>query len=205
MLLQSTQKYFGSLTDEQLVATAQNGNGMSKPAAEHLLQKHRGLVLTKSYFLPNAEPEDLYQERRSALWEAITSYNPSNGTPLERFAKVCIGKRSRTAVRLATTPSARLVYKAHQLKEEVVEGKSLTPEEIVVRRDMQETLSEKIKELLLSLPNFQREVMQQYMEGNSPSAIAESLGCNPKQVDNALYKAKRNLRKHEEEISFILS
>ena len=60
--------------------------------------------------------------------------------------------------------------------------------------------SEELKSLLTclgsSLSSLESQVLTGYLEGRSYEAIGESLGCDPKTVDNALQRVKRKVLAH---------
>ena len=80
---------FEPMTDEEIVALAQAGDGA---ALEFLLNKYKNFVRTKarSYFLIGADHEDIVQEGMIGLYKAIRDFKSEKLTSFRAFAELCV-------------------------------------------------------------------------------------------------------------------
>ena len=92
---------FESMTDEEIVACAQNADGT---ALECLLNKYKNFVRSKarSYFLIGADHEDIVQEGMIGLYKAIRDFRPDRLASFRAFAELCITRQIITAIKTAT-------------------------------------------------------------------------------------------------------
>jgi RNA polymerase sporulation-specific sigma factor len=79
------------------------------------------------------------------------------------------------------------------LEEVLTDESEHGPDAAVVGRELQRTV---VLEMERSLSELEREVIQEYLHGHSYRDIADQLGTNVKQVDNALQRAKKKLEEH---------
>jgi len=200
-----TDQQLERIPEEELIARAKQG---SQSATEHLLRKYRGLVKAKarSYFLLGADREDLIQEGMIGLFKAIRDFSPSSLCGFGTFAALCVIRQMISAVKGAGR------YKHGALNAYVsMDGGSNTgdedlpprelmsgeyvrsPEVVVLHREFVSRVSGAIDR---TLSRLEREVVRQYLMGNSYGDIARKLGYNVKQVDNALQRAKKKLEQN---------
>ena len=92
---------FEAMTDEEIVALAQAGDGA---ALEFLLNKYKNFVRTKarSYFLIGADHEDIVQEGMIGLYKAIRDFKSEKLTSFRAFAELCVTRQIITAIKTAT-------------------------------------------------------------------------------------------------------
>ena len=92
---------FDSLSDEELVKKAQNGD---KEALEAVMSRYKNLVYAKSkpYFLAGAEDEDIIQEGFIGLYKAVTDFDGDRLPFFKAFAGVCVTRHIITAVKKAS-------------------------------------------------------------------------------------------------------
>ena len=92
---------FENLTDEEIVAKAQSGDG---EAMDFILERYKNLVKSKarSYFLVGADHEDIVQEGMIGLYKAIRDYRPDRQAAFRAFADLCVMRQIITAIKTAT-------------------------------------------------------------------------------------------------------
>ncbi len=188
--------------DEELVAQAHGG---CDRAVEHLLGKYRGLVEGKAsaYFLAGADHDDVVQEGMIGLFKAIRDFSAEHLCAFRSFAELCITRQIITAVKTATRQkhAALNAYVSIDLpisdqEEERTFGDTLVqavcegPEGMVTGRELQREMRARINE---DLSRLEAQVLLKYLEGKSYQEIADELGLQIKQVDNALQRAKKKL------------
>jgi RNA polymerase sporulation-specific sigma factor len=78
MSLGSHTRAMADLSDGELVASFQGGNG---DALEVLIDRYRVFVRTKAYFLVGADADYIEQERLIGLFKAARDFRPERQTP----------------------------------------------------------------------------------------------------------------------------
>jgi len=151
-------------TDGQIAVLAQNG---SRRAMEHLLEKYRPVVenTARDYFWAGADGDDVVQEGMIGLYKAIRDYSPLAQTRFRSFAKLCVHRQ-------------------------IVTGHAGNPERVVIGRDIWNSIH---RFALQDLSQLEKHALLNYIVGERYQDIAAELGCNVKQIDNALQRAKRKI------------
>jgi len=199
---------YEKLTDEQIVALAQNGDSM---ALEFLLTRHKNFVRSKarSYFLIGADHEDIVQEGMIGLFKAVRDYMPERLSSFRAFAELCITRQIITAIKTATRQKHvplnsyislnKPIYDEESdrtLMDVIVEGRAQNPEELIIGREDLVSIRDRVDEVLSGL---EQDVLNAYLDGKSYQEIADKLGRHVKSIDNALQRVKRKLEKFLEE------
>lgn len=194
-----------TMTEHEVIVLAKQGSG---DATEYLLRKYQGLVeaKAKSYFLLGADREDVIQEGMIGLFKAIRDFSTHRFGGFRKFAALCVTRQIISAVKCASRQkhSALNGYVSVDgpppegddegaLYEVLAADGGCAPDELVVGRELQRSVH---TEMTRSLSDLEREVLRQYLRGYSYRDIAQSLGTNVKQVDNALQRAKKKLEEH---------
>ena len=204
---QNEFEQFLSMTDEDVVVLAQNGDGQ---ALAYLLNKYKNFVRSKarSYFLIGADHEDIVQEGMIGLYKAIRDFQPSRLASFRSFAELCVKRQIITAIKAATrqkhVPLNSYVSLNKPLFDEesdrtlldVIEGRVTNPEDLYISQEDLSRIQTQISEVLSDL---ERQVLDAFMDGKSYQEIAELLGRHVKSIDNALQRVKRKLFKFREE------
>ena len=198
-----TQDY-DSMTDEQVVKLAQ---GTDAQALEYLLNKYKNFVRTKarSYFLIGADHEDIVQEGMIGLYKAIRDFRADKLASFRAFAELCITRQIITAIKTATRqkhiPLNSYVSLNKPLYDDesdrtlldvIIEGKTSSPEDLLISQESLQTINLRIGEVLSEL---EQDVLAAYLDGKSYQEIAQMLGRHSKSIDNALQRVKRKLEK----------
>ena len=189
-------------TDGQIAVLAQNG---SRRAMEHLLGKYRPLVenAARDYFWAGADGDDVVQEGMIGLYKAIRDYSPLARTRFRSFAKLCVHRQIVTALKAANRRKHVLLNScvsttqllgpdeaAALLSEMLVASHAGSPERVVIGRDIWNSIH---RFALQGLSQLEKHALLNYIVGERYQDIAAELGCNVKQIDNALQRAKRKI------------
>ena len=202
---------YKDMSDEDLITEIKSGD---KSALEFLIGKYKELVNMKvsKFFMIGAEKEDIVQEGLIGLFKAIKSYNPEKQNSFKTFANLCIERQLITAIKssnrqkhmplnsylsLNTTAyeededsSLIDVFNAHQMED---------PLETITKKEYYKTVETAIDK---SLSDFEKQVLNRYMQGESYIQIAEKLDAPVKSIDNAIQrirkKAIKNIEKQQE-------
>jgi RNA polymerase sporulation-specific sigma factor len=193
----------GGLADEDLVVLSRSG---CREATEHLLHKYRGLVESKArtFFLAGAERDDVVQEGMIGLFKAIRDFRAEKMVAFRHFAETCVTRQIITATKTATRKKHRVLSTSLSLDaptdeagSDVFEGGGArttaisSPEQIVLGRDVAREIDERMRS---SLSHLECIALSAYVVGRSYHEIAQKLQMSPKQIDNALQRAKRKMK-----------
>ena len=200
---------FESMTDEEIVALAQQDG--EDAALEYLLNKYKNFVRAKarSYFLIGADHEDIVQEGMIGLYKAIRDYREDRLSSFRAFAELCVTRQIITAIKTATRqkhiPLNSYVSLNRPIFEEdsdrtlldvITEEAPSNPEEMLIDREDLSVIEGRIGSLLSDL---EKQVLVRYVEGKSYVEISEEMNRHVKSIDNALQRIKRKLQKYLDE------
>jgi len=194
--------------DETLVAFAKRGK---KDAADRLVRRYHSFVRLKasSYFLVGGDSDDLVQEGLLGLHKAIRDYRTDRESSFRNFAELCITRQIITAVKTATrnkhaplnqyvsfgqSPAANT--ESETTMEEILPGP--TAHDPVNQAISSEELRSLVSCLQSTLSELESSVLGYYLEDRSYEDVARLLGCDTKNVDNALQRVKRKVARHLE-------
>ncbi len=190
------------MTEDDVIALAKQGSG---DATEYLLHKYQGLVEAKarSYFLMGAEPEDVIQEGMIGLFKAIRDFSLHEFGGFRKFAALCVTRQIISAVKGANRQKHQALNmyvsmdatpdegeddgNLDEVLSDDVEG---SPVEHMIGKELRRQIN---REMDRSMSQLEKDALREYLRGHTYQNIAEELGTNVKQVDNALQRAKKKL------------
>ena len=201
---------YKNMSDEDLITVIKSGD---KFALEFLIEKYKELVNMKvsKFFMIGAEKEDIVQEGLIGLFKAVKNYNPDMQNSFKTFANLCIERQLITAIKssnrqkhmplnsylsLNTTAyeddddtSVLDVLNTHQMED---------PLDTITKKEYYKTVEVAIDK---SLSDFEKKVLNRYMQGESYVQIAEKLDAPVKSIDNAIQRIrKKAIRSIGEEV-----
>lgn len=185
---------------DRLVLAAKRGD---QAAQDRLIEMYRGLVgqESRAYFMLGADPEDVAQEGMIGLFKAIRGYDPGAGASFSTFARVCINRQIKDAVRAAGRKKHEALNHFVSINED--EGARALERHAATAATSAESggvwdgssLWERIAgEWRSEFSDLEYKVFVNYMAGLSCSETAEKLNCKPKTVYNAMGRLKRKIR-----------
>ena len=204
----STNKY-ESLTDEDIVTLVKNGD---EKALTYLLEKYKELVNIKvgRYFLIGAEREDIMQEGMIGLFKAIKSFDKEKQNSFKSFANICIERQLITAIKTSNRQkhmplNSYLSLNMNAYDNEEDGNKSNTdmidilnthliedPLDTITQKEYYQIIEETINN---TLSDFEKKVLNYYMQGESYTNIAEKLDAPVKSIDNAIQRIRKKAMK----------
>jgi RNA polymerase sporulation-specific sigma factor len=195
-------------SDKEIIERIQNGD---KTAMDYLLEKYKYLVRkkAKALFLIGGDRDDLIQEGMIGLYKAIRDYKSSKDNSFFNFADMCISRQIYSAIKASNTKKniplntyISLYAPAYGVNSDGEEKEALVdiilqknisnPEELVIDKENTSMIE---YELVRCLSDFEKQVLELYMQDIKYVQIAEVLGKDPKTVDNALTRIKSKLNK----------
>ena len=203
---------YDTMTDEGLVALA---NKNDQQALNTLLDRYKETVNMKvtKYYINGAEKEDIAQEGMIGLYKSIKGFDSEKQNSFKTFANLCIERQIITFVkgsnRQKHIPLNSYVslnnptYESDSGDEEAqlidVLGSNVVedPLDTLTKSEYYERVEKSINN---SLSDFEKQVLNKFIEGQSYVEIAESLNSPIKSVDNAIQRIRKKTTKNIENL-----
>ena len=199
----STNKDYDNVKDEDLIEIIKSGD---KQAFEYLINKYKELVNMKvsKYYIVGAERDDIVQEGLIGLFKAIKSYKSDMKNSFKSFANMCIERQLITAIKSSNRQkhmplNSYLSLNISAYDEE--DGKSDTslidifnttliedPLDTITKKEYYKNIEDTIDK---SLSDFEKKVLNKYINGKSYLEIAEDLDTPVKSIDNAIQRIRK--------------
>lgn len=197
-------KNYEQETDEVLVEWIRNGDNS---ALDFLMNKYKNLVRSRArtLFLVGADREDLIQEGMIGLYKAVRDFDAEKNVSFQNFAELCISRQMYSAIKGSNTQKNQPLNNYISIDsmggtegnenplEHLLENnfeKNKNPEQLVLDKESADVLE---YTLVGHLSDLENKVLKLYMKDFNYNQIAETLGKEPKAVDNALQRIKKKL------------
>lgn len=201
----SVTNNYNSMSDEDLIVSIKSGD---KSALEFLIDKYKELVNMKisRFFIIGAEREDIIQEGLIGLFKAIKSYNVDKQNSFKTFANMCIERQLITAIKssnrqkhiplnsyLSLNTAAYDEDEDTTLMEVMNFDQIEDPLDTITKQEYYKSVETAIDK---SLSDFEKQVLNRYMQGESYVQIAEKLDTPVKSIDNAIQRIRKKAIKN---------
>lgn len=196
--------YFNSnyenISDEELIEKIRLGN---LEAQNYLLEKYKNLVHMKAnrFFVIGAESDDMIQEGMIGLFKAIQSFDLDKNNSFKTFANLCVERQLITAIKTSNrqkhiplNSSFSLNVSAFDENDdttvmEVLDTKLVEdPLDTITKREHIEFIENRIEK---NLSDFEKQVLERYIQGESYVDIANKLNSPVKSIDNAIQRIRK--------------
>jgi len=199
---------YSNITDEKLVEFIKDGD---KSALDYLLNKYKNVVRMKTnrFFIIGAEKDDLMQEGFWGLYKAILSFNSEKQNSFRTFANLCIERQLITLIKTSNRQKNIPLNSSYSLNTaaydecdgvsilDILDTKTVEdPLETIIKKEYYNNVESKIGR---NLSEFERNVLNRYIQGQSYSDIATSLETPVKSVDNAIQRIRKKAIKYLDE------
>lgn len=196
---------FNTMCDEELISLIKKGN---EQALDFLIHRYQELVHMKvgKYFIVGAEKEDIMQEGMIGLFKAIKSFNPEKQNSFKTFANLCIERQLITAIKTSNRQKhiplnsyLSLNATAYDDDDDSVVLDTFNanimedPLDMITKKEYYNSVENAIDK---ALSNFEKQVLQKYMQGDSYVKIAEDLDAPVKSIDNAIQRIRKKAIKN---------
>lgn len=195
------------MTDEEIIKEIRNGD---KQALTYLMNKYKEIVNLKvgKYFMIGAEKEDIIQEGLIGLFKAIKTFNAEKNNTFKTFANMCIERQLITAIKSSNRQKhmplnsyLSLNMSAYDNEEEngaelmdTFDSKTIEdPLETIINKEYYDEIEKSIDK---TLSQFEKQVLDRYMKGESYVTIAKRLDSPVKSVDNAIQRIRKKAMKN---------
>ena len=199
---------YNNMSDDELLELI---NKKDTDALDFLICKYKDLVNSKvnKYFIIGAEKEDIVQEGLIGLYKAAKDYNPDKQNSFKSFANLCIERQLITAIKSSNRQKHMPLNSYLSLNMTAFENEDGNNDtqivdvlENTVIEDPLDTITK--KEYFLSVENvidsslsdFEKKVLNRYVQGESYVKIAERLDAPVKSVDNAIQRIRKKTAKN---------
>ena len=196
-------KDYDNMKDEDLIEIIRLGD---ESAFDYLINKYRELVNIKvsKYYIIGAERDDIVQEGLIGLFKAIKSYKSDMKNSFKSFANMCIERQLITAIKTSNRQkhmqlNSYLSLNISAYDEEESESDTslmdvidtrLTedPLDMLTKKEYYQTIEDTIDK---SLSDFEKKVLNKYINGKSYVQIAQDLDTPVKSIDNAIQRISK--------------
>ena len=199
---------YNNMSDDELLELI---NKKDTDALDFLICKYKDLVNSKvnKYFIIGAEKEDIVQEGLIGLYKAIKDYKPDKQNSFKSFANLCIERQLITAIKSSNRQKHMPLNSYLSLNMTAFENEDGNNDtqivdvlENTVIEDQLDTITKKeyfssVENVIdSSLSDFEKKVLNRYVQGESYVKIAERLDAPVKSVDNAIQRIRKKTAKN---------
>ena len=199
---------YNHMSDDELLELI---NKKDTDALDFLICKYKDLVNSKvnKYFIIGAEKEDIVQEGLIGLYKAIKDYKPDKQNSFKSFANLCIERQLITAIKSSNRQKHMPLNSYLSLNMTAFENEDGNNDtqivdvlENTVIEDPLDTITKKeyfssVENVIdSSLSDFEKKVLNRYVQGESYVKIAERLDAPVKSVDNAIQRIRKKTAKN---------
>ena len=199
---------YNNMSDDELLELI---NKKNTDALDFLICKYKDLVNSKvnKYFIIGAEKEDIVQEGLIGLYKAIKDYKPDKQNSFKSFANLCIERQLITAIKSSNRQKHMPLNSYLSLNMTAFENEDGNNDtqivdvlENTVIEDPLDTITKKeyfssVENVIdSSLSDFEKKVLNRYVQGESYVKIAERLDAPVKSVDNAIQRIRKKTAKN---------
>ena len=202
----TTDKY-SNLNDEEIISQIKQGN---QEDLGYLLEKYKNLVNIKvsKYFMAGAEKEDIVQEGMIGLFKAIKDFKPDKQNSFKSFANICIERQLITAIKTSNRQKHIPLNSYLSLNTAAYENNEDDSVELIdtfYNKEVEDPLETIMKKeyytevenaVNKNLSKFEKQVLDQFLKGESYVKIAEKLDSPVKSVDNAIQRIRKKAIKN---------
>ena len=197
---------YSNMKDEDLIRKIKSGDN---DALDYILNKYQEVVNMKvsRYFIIGAEKEDIIQEGLIGLYKAIKSFDPEKQNSFKSFANLCIERQLITAIKSSNRQKhmplnsyLSLNMSAYDNEDDDTSIYDIFDANII--EDPLDTITKKeyykSVEYIIdkSLSIFEKNVLNELVNGSSYTAIAQKLDSPVKSVDNAIQRIRKKTMKN---------
>lgn len=199
---------YNNMSDDELLELI---NKKDTDALDFLICKYKDLVNSKvnKYFIIGAEKEDIVQEGLIGSYKAIKDYKPDKQNSFKSFANLCIERQLITAIKSSNRQKHMPLNSYLSLNMTAFENEDGNNDtqivdvlENTVIEDPLDTITKKeyfssVENVIdSSLSDFEKKVLNRYVQGESYVKIAERLDAPVKSVDNAIQRIRKKTAKN---------
>ena len=187
---------YNTLSDNEIIGLI---HGQDAEAMEFMLKKYGSIVKReiRTVYLIGAETEDLTQEGMIGLFNAINSFDFAKSDSFKNYASKVVEREIITAIRRENTSKNTALNTSV-----ITDINEFLHEENYPELDVisEENSHELMSSIDSKLSDFEKCVVELFLDGYNYMGIANKLNKSPKSIDNALTRIKNKLKSIREDI-----
>ena len=191
--------------DYELISLAKEGN---EDAINIIYQKYKPIIVSKSKEAivrashHGIEISDIMQEGYIGLDEAINDFSETDNTSFYTFAVLCINRQIINYLRKTTGGKDKILNEAVAIDEDV--EKSLKDDfDAEFSLIFKEYEKKVLKQIEISLTDFEKEVFKLRIDGYNFDEIANTLNKDIKSIYNTFHRIKAKIKKIIDEDDYL--
>ena len=164
--------------------------------------------LSKKYYIENHTIEDNIQIAKIGIYEGIKTFDVNKNISPKSFLKMCAERRIQDMIKYCTRDKRKELLNSWSLDAPVNNGTSdknivylkdtikdeYSLDRIIENKEIKFLFEEKIYPCM---SDSEKSCIRLYMDGYSHKDIAQELSITPKQVDNAIQRACKKIKKND--------
>ncbi|MFW6281873.1 MAG: sigma-70 family RNA polymerase sigma factor [bacterium] len=193
---------FETKKEEEIIKLAQNGK---EDAIKYLIKNNMDIVYheAKFFFINGQEREDVIQEGRIGLYEAISNYKIKGNSSFRSFCDLCVYRQLVSAITSANRNKHFYLNHSTSMDKSffdndnseaslnnIIPDKTENIEKNFLTKELFKHLFTELKE---NLTELEWRVFKHYLEDKSYKKISETIEVDTKCVDNALQRVRKKI------------
>jgi RNA polymerase sporulation-specific sigma factor len=162
-----------------------------------LMTRYYSVILKIAYkYVGNfLELDDLMQEGFLGLLNAVNNFDKNNQPNFKSYARVCITNKIKNYIKLSNSEKVKFfnnsISTENNKYETVADSRLKSPENIFIQKEDYLSL---VKSINSDLSDFEKKVLNLYLDGFSYATISNNLNVSVKSINNAMVRIRQKLR-----------
>ena len=192
-----------AISDEELINQIRNNDPQ---ALNEIIERYKSLIEIRvsNYFINGAERDDLMQEGRIGLFNAIMNYDADKDSSFKTFANLCIERQLINAVKNSNRqkhmPLNNYVSlngsddnSSNESIDTVLNNSVEDPLDTITKEEYMNEINDTLDK---NLSDFEKDVLDLLLKGYKYEEIAKKLDSNSKAIDNAIQRIRKKTIKN---------
>ena len=192
-----------AISDEELINQIRNNDPQ---ALNEIIERYKSLIEIRvsNYFINGAERDDLMQEGRIGLFNAIMNYDADKDSSFKTFANLCIERQLINAVKNSNRqkhmPLNNYVSlngsddnSSNESIDTVLNNSVEDPLDTITKKEYMNEINDTLDK---NLSDFEKNVLDLLLKGYKYEEIAKKLDSNSKAIDNAIQRIRKKTIKN---------
>lgn len=192
-----------AISDEELINQIRNNDPQ---ALNEIIERYKSLIEIRvsNYFINGAERDDLMQEGRIGLFNAIMNYDADKDSSFKTFANLCIERQLINAVKNSNRQKHMPLNNYVSLNgsddnsssesiDTVLNNSVEDPLDTITKKEYINEINDTLDK---NLSDFEKDVLDLLLKGYKYDEIAKKLDSNSKAIDNAIQRIRKKTIKN---------
>ena len=194
--LKKTPLNYRDDSDEDLLDASRRGD---RRAQDILISRYEKLVwhISKPYFLPGAEQQDLVQEGLLGVYDAMDKYDPRKNGSFKDFAMLAAKRNILNAVQAATRKKREIENDYDNLDDVVTSTSRGNPEKAYQDKADYDRLINYVNK---NFSPLEKDIFSSYIKGYKYDDMAKRLNKSYKSIEKAMERIRYKLKNYKSSI-----